>query len=301
MAEFNFVVDTNPMADSVSAVSKHVTATTAAVVAMQTAVIAAEKQSANKICDNVDKGFFNLIRSQISMKLSTCYTEMQAKLSLLLEYAKTLSRTQERMESDFNRVRRQYRQIFKGLDKALENRIAQLDKEATGISETRRKVLLGMYERHIPETVVTANEVGMMDQKLVSARIKNKTSHSLDVLGDKVSENTAYKSLMETMLDRSSTEVRTEEYIPVIYAHKQSSLVTDSYVFSLHFPDYLSEQVKSNISLNILNQDELFENDKKDDFERKTVAEEFNSLVSSSSLDPRVAQKMIELFRQGGC
>lgn len=301
MADFNFVVDTTPMAESVSTVSNHVTATTAAVVAMQTAVIAAEKQSAKKICENVDKGFFNLIRSQISMKLSVSYTEMQAKLSLLLEYAKTLGKTQERMEGDFNRVKRQYKQIFKGIDKALENRISQLDKDAAGLAETRKKVITSLYERNVPETVVSSFEVGSTEQRLVSARIKNKTNHSLDVLGDKVSENNAYKSLMESMLDRSTTETVQQEYIPVIYAHKQSSLVQDSYVFSLHFPEYLSEQVKSSISLNILNQDEIFANDKKDDFERNTVSEEFQSLVASSSLDRRVAEKMIELFRQGGC
>ena len=107
MADFNFVVDTNPMADSVNQVSNHLTATTAAVVAMQTAVIASEKRSADKICANVDKGFYNLIRSQISMKLSVCYTEMQAKLALLMEYGKTLSKTQERMEGDYNRVKGQ--------------------------------------------------------------------------------------------------------------------------------------------------------------------------------------------------
>lgn len=89
MAEFDFVVDTTPMAETVSSVSNHVTATTAAVVAMQTAVIASEKRLP-KICNNVDAGFHSLIRSQLSMKISVAYTEMQAKLALLLEYSKTL-------------------------------------------------------------------------------------------------------------------------------------------------------------------------------------------------------------------
>lgn len=48
MAEFDFVVDTTPMAETVSSVSNHVTATTAAVVAMQTAVIASEKRLPKK-------------------------------------------------------------------------------------------------------------------------------------------------------------------------------------------------------------------------------------------------------------
>lgn len=301
MADFDFVVDTNPMAASVNDVSNHVTATTAAVVAMQAAVIASEKQSADKICSNVDKGFFNLIRSQVSMKLSVCYTEMQAKLALLLEYGKTLNKTKERMEGDYNRVKGQYSHIFKGLDKALSNRIAQLDKDAVGIAETRKKVTLGMFERHVPETVVTSSEVDSLDQKIVTSRIKDKTNHSLDFLANKVSENHVYKSLMDSMLDRTSTEVKQQEYIPVVFASKQSTLVTDTYVFSLHLPEYLPDQIRSSISLNILNQQEICAAAGKEDFERKSICDEYRALVASSALDPRVAEKMMQLFQLGGC
>lgn len=301
MADFNFTVDTTPLADTVSSVSTHVTATTTAVVAMQAAVIASEKKSAEKICKNVDKGFYSLIRSQISMKISVAYTEMQAKLSLLMEYSKTLSKTKERMESDYNRVKRQYSQIFKGLDKALSNRISQLDQEAVGISDTRKKMILGMFERHVPETLVTSTEVDSSNQKIAASRIKEKTSRSIDNLSGKVCENQAYRSLMDSMLDKSTTEIRQQEYIPVIYASKQSSLVTDSYVMSLSYPEYLPEQVKNSISLDILNREELYSNDQKSDFEKKNVSDEFQALVESSALDKRVTDQIIRLFQQGGC
>ena len=301
MADFSFVVDTAPMAASVNSVSNHVAATTAAVVAMQTAVIASEKESAKKICANVDKGFFNLIQSQISMKITTCYTEMQAKLALLLEYSKTLSKTQERMEGDYNRVRRQYQQIFKGLDKALDNRISQLDKDPVKISEIRKKVVLGMFERHVPETVVTSAEVNATDQRIAISRIKDKTNNSLDFLTGKVKENHKYKQLMESVLYKSTSEIKQEEYVPVIYSSKQSTLVTDTYVFSLNYPEYLPEQIKNAINLNILSQEEVCADDKKEDFERKTVSEEFRALVASSPLDKRVAEQMMQLFQSGGC
>ncbi len=72
-------------------------------------------------------------------------------------------------------------------------------------------------------------------------------------------------------------------------------------MFSLHYPEYLPEQIKNTINLNILNQDELCSDDRKDDFERKTVSEEFQALVASSSLDQRVAEHMMRLFQSGGC
>lgn len=87
----------------------------------------------------------------------------------------------------------------------------------------------------------------------------------------------------------------------MIYSSKQSSLVEDSYVLSLNFPDYLSEQAKNSISLNILNREDLFKDDKKSDFEKSTISDEFQSLISSSAVDRRVAEQMMRLFRQGGC
>ena len=48
MAQFNFTVDTEPMADSIDGVANHVDGTTAAVVAMQTAVIIAEEKGAER-------------------------------------------------------------------------------------------------------------------------------------------------------------------------------------------------------------------------------------------------------------
>lgn len=301
MADFNFTVDTTPMAQSVDSVSGHLTATTAAVVAMQAAVIAAEKKAADKICANVDKSFYNLVKSQISMKISACYTEMQAKLALLVEYAKTLTKTQERMEGDYSRVRGQYAHIFKSLDKALANRIAQLDKDTVGISDARKKLIAGMFERNVSETIVTSAEVSSSNQQIAASRIKDKTNHSLDFLANKVSENQAYKQLAESMLDSTISETKQEEYVPVIYVSKQSSLVTDKYVFDLYYPEYLTEQIKNSIGLNILNQEEMYTSAQKDDFERKAVSDEFQSLVASSSLNQRVAEKMMQMFGLGGC
>ena len=65
MATFNYTVDTKPMAEEISSVSRHVNVTTGAVVAMQAAVIIAEEKAANHVCNNVNKGFYSLIRSQI--------------------------------------------------------------------------------------------------------------------------------------------------------------------------------------------------------------------------------------------
>ena len=77
----NYTVDTKPMANEIKNVSSSVSKTTIAVAAMQTAVILAEEKAtqkvllaeekaANLVCSNVNKGFYSLIRSQISQKMA---------------------------------------------------------------------------------------------------------------------------------------------------------------------------------------------------------------------------------------
>lgn len=62
-------VDTTPMAAELQSVSNHVKGTTAAVVTMQSAVIAAENNSANKVCSNVNRGFSHLSNRKFHRRL----------------------------------------------------------------------------------------------------------------------------------------------------------------------------------------------------------------------------------------
>ena len=65
MANFSFTVDTDPMAHEISSVSQRVDMTSAAVVTMQTAVIVAEKESADHVCENVNYGFIRRFRRRL--------------------------------------------------------------------------------------------------------------------------------------------------------------------------------------------------------------------------------------------
>ena len=80
MANFNFTVDTKPMADSIDGVAHHVDGTTAAVVAMQTAVVIAEQKGAEKICNNVNFGFILLSVHRFLKKLQRTKVKRMQKL-----------------------------------------------------------------------------------------------------------------------------------------------------------------------------------------------------------------------------
>ena len=301
MARFDFVVDTKPMADSVNSITGHVDATTAAVIAMQAAVIHSEEQAAKKICDNVDSGFYNLIRSQISMKLATYFTEMNAKLALLMEYAKALSKSKNRMECDFYRLRRDYLKIFRGLDSTLETRVAQLDKHSMNLADTRKRVILGKFLREVPETTTIFEETYMTEQRIVSARLKSKTSRSLKFLGNKVHENVEYAELMDSHMEKMSVDKEYEEYIPVVYSSEQSMLMNESFVLQLYYPEYLSESTKNCIGLDILSQIDSVMDNPLTDNEKQEISKEFCNIVANTTLDSRVSKVIMELFERGGC
>ena len=64
MARIDCLLDTKPMAHQMNSISNHIKGTTAAVVAMQTAVVLAEQKAADQVCSNVNKGFYTMMRSQ---------------------------------------------------------------------------------------------------------------------------------------------------------------------------------------------------------------------------------------------
>ena len=112
MANFSFVIDTEEMAQAVHQVVPHVDGTTAAVVAMQASVIAAEKEAANSICENVNRGFYTLIRSQISPKIAAVQNQLDARLLELRDQARKMLDRKKIMERDFQMIATRNMKLF---------------------------------------------------------------------------------------------------------------------------------------------------------------------------------------------
>ena len=125
--KFTCEVDTTPMAAEIESVSDHVKGTTATVVTMQGAVIAAENQSANKVCRNVNRGFFTLIQSQISQKIANKQSRVEALLMQLAQQKRQLLSIKNNMEREYGRIAERYLRIFTSINKELEQRIRQVD------------------------------------------------------------------------------------------------------------------------------------------------------------------------------
>lgn len=310
MPTFDYVVDTTPMANTVSSVSSHVRGTTAAVVAMESAVIKSEELASEKVCRNVTSGFHILIRSQVSQKAAGYFSQMSSKMVLLMEFAKTLATTKNRMTNDYQRLKREYLKIFRGLDKALENRIRQLDKNAMELGDARKNLVTNRIVKDAPSVLCYGKDTQDTAGLMFSARIKSKTEKALDSMAKSVFSSQMYKTQVDSVLDSKTVQEKQVECIPVIYTEEKSLISSESSVNNVYVSDIMEEFSKNNISSYVMENLSLFEIqngsgksgkiDLKSEVpaqEQSEIESEFMNLVSSASLDERVSSEIVALFK----
>ena len=123
MAYISRTLDTDPMDRTIDTVSSHVIGTTTAVTAMKAAVIKAEEEAADLVCDNVNKGFYTLIHSQISQKIAKLKSEVDSHLLRLHQLNKQLLSIKSRMGRDYGMISERYITLFNRINKNLQNRV----------------------------------------------------------------------------------------------------------------------------------------------------------------------------------
>lgn len=299
MANIDCVLDTAPMAQSIDTVSNHVVATTAAVAAMQTAIIATQKKTSDEICENVDRGFFNLIRSQVSSKKAKYFSDMNASFTLLMQYSKSLSALGNRMEEDVARLQRQYYKVFHGLDKALENRITELDRDAINIGRHRCALFSDRAVRNIPDVVFSEKDSAGTNGLIQSACLKQRTSGALSAIDNNNQTTESYKNHVATLMRKEVVDTQSEVYMPVICARTESQITAGSLLDVVYFPDCINTdkkvkmESKVNESLSQLMDatDNMLGND--------AVKTAFQKLVADSGLNEQICETMMSLFNKG--
>ena len=211
------------MADEIGKVSNHVTATTGAVVAMQAAVVLAEKRAANLVCDNVNRGFYSLIRSQISQKTAKLQSEVDSYLMQLNQQKKALLAIKFRMERDFNMISNRYTKLFNGLNSNLKQRVFELDKPTIDFAvkeidkvSNRTKYLTAAVSVNQLESITSS-------QKILASSVKFKGAKVIDSIKDFLSEMNAQKKLTDKILINDHRYVSdAKSLIPVIIMESNS-------------------------------------------------------------------------------
>lgn len=299
MATFDMTVDTVPMAEELHIVSAGVLAVEGSVVAMKDAVVSTEEQSAKRIGNNVDNGFFMLMNSNLSQKIASCAVTMSSKLLLMKKYAQDLSRTKSSMTGDYERIFRRYKKLFDTLDKEVQLRVEALDESAYKIGTAFNKNISAMANNDA-KLFTLLNELEAIGTKAVSALLKSKALRTLDALDTDIRENERYSKGVADVLISSRSQKRKEHYICAIINRAQSLNSEDSYITSIATPRDESFSINKPISNTAKNAVEA--SLEKIDWkatpksEKESVRHLFEALVDKNIESQRLRSEMLRLF-----
>lgn len=296
MSTFNFTVDTEPMAREINSVSRHVNTTTGAVVAMQTAVVIAEGKAANHICDNVNKGFYSLIRSQISQKMAKLASEVDSSLIQLVQQKKALLNIKNRMQKDYNMIAGRYIKLFNGLNTNLKNRVFELDKPTVNFA-VKEVEKYSNRSKNLTSTVpISQLESINSSQKIISSNIKNQGANLIGVMKGFLTEYNKQKKLTNKILMNESSLIKSNLiYIPIIICesvlnndNKKTEISTTIEKFDKIVINSIKTEVNSKIDKLEWQELKLLE---------QNIQREINNLLNGFSKSQRV-KNLIEKLSQ---
>jgi hypothetical protein len=296
MATFNYTVDTKPMAEEMRSVSKHVTATTGAVVAMQTAVVIAEAKAAEHVCANVNRGFYSLIRSQISQKMAKLQSEVDSHLIQLLQQKKALLSIKNRMQKDYNMISARYIKLFNGLNANLKQRVFELDKPTIdfAIKEIDK---IGNRTKYLSAMVpIGQNEALNASQKIISSNIKYRGQNVISSMNGFLHEMNNQKKLTDQILIKDGRIVSSSKvYSPVVIMmcnRDQNNANFEIQIPTTHF-NQASKAAIQNVVFSEVDQVQW-----KSNTQNSELKSEFSKCLSQSSKSQRVKDLANQLFQK---
>jgi hypothetical protein len=296
MASFNYTVDTQPMAAEISSVSNHIKGTTAAVVTMQTAVIGAEERAADHVCTNVNKGFFTLIRSQISQKMARLQSDVDSHLMQLNQQRKQLLAIKGRMERDYNMISNRYMKLFNSLNANLKQRIYELDRPAMDFS-MREMDKASNRTKYLTATVPLSQlESLAMSQKIVASNVKYRGFKVIGSMTNFLANVNDQKRLTDRiLLSHSPFATNNTLFVPVVIDEyvidKSDSRATSIIVNDTMLGGSKQSAIKNAISSDLRNIE--WQSADKIDSE---ITSEFSKLQSVSKASQRVKDLTWRLF-----
>jgi len=296
MATFNYTVDTNPMAQEIGTVSNHIKGTTTAVVAMQTAVVLAEEKAADHVCSNVNKGFFTLIRSQISQKKAKLQSEVDSHFMQLNQQRKQLLAIKGRMERDYNMISSRYAKLFNGLNQNLKQRVFELDKPTIDFA-VREVEKVSNRTKYLTATVpVSQLESLAISQKIIASNVKFRGLKVIGSMTNFLSDMNEQKRLTDRILLQSNSKVNNATLsVPVIISEcnfdKFDNKNIDVTVSKVQLSGQTQSAMKNAVNQNVGNLQ--WQNEKEIG---KEVKSEFSKMLSNSSSSQRVKDVANKLF-----
>ncbi len=295
MANIDFVIDTEPMAQEMSSISNHIKGTTAAVVAMQTAVVLAEQKAADLVCDNVNKGFYAMMRSQISQKIATLQSKVDSYLMQLNVQRKQLLTVKNRMERDYNMISNRYLKLFNGLNQNLKQRIFELDKPTIDFA-VRETEKVSNRSKYLAATVpISQLESLEKSQKIIASNVKYRGSKVIDSIKNFLTSSSEQEKLTDTILFEKISDNTISFKVPILISECNYDKYGTKSLDIIVNKELLTPQAQTFVK-NIIGQQIAsfqWQNETEAD---KEIKNEFGKLISASTASNRVKDLTNKLF-----
>ena len=215
----NVHVDTSPFDSSVSNCNGSLNILGSSVVAMNSSQCAQIKESSNKIASSIVGGFFNLIKSEISQALAGLISKINSSIMLIKTHAMRIIEQQKTMQQDYARLSAHYVQVFNELDKECQRRIVTLDKRAFALAiNVMKKQYITPYLENVGKNFTYLLEEPFAKNKLVSARLKQKTYNIISALAQNITQDKIYSRTLLSVLRDEAIAEKCDFFLPVLHA-----------------------------------------------------------------------------------
>lgn len=198
--QFDCLVDTTEMAKEIHSVKSHVNATTTAVVGMQAAVIKAQADGADHVCRKVNQGFYALIHSQISQKMATLQSKVNAHLLRLNQQRKQLLAIRQRMERDYQMLSARYIKTFNSLNTNLRQRITEVDRPVILFATTEAEKITNRSNQLISTVPVGQEESVRTSQTVTSSNLKYRAARAIKSIEGFIADSNRLKAITDRIL-----------------------------------------------------------------------------------------------------
>lgn len=303
MAEFDIKLSTRPMAETIESVMPHVDGTTEAVVAMQVAVIEAEQHAADSICDNVNRGFYTLIRSQISQKIAAIQSQLDARLLELRDQARKMLDRKRIMERDFQMIAKRNMKLFASLDATLFNRVHELDRPAVDLVTVDLHKVDQRYVNSQAALPVHQIESVRSAQLIAASRSKAAAAQAIQAMDLFIVDSTKQSRLTLSILSRGARHEPAILSLPFIVAEVDSAEKGHSLwrqYLSAKTPQKLARTAEQTVRTTIFSSSGKAAWKQASAEDRRRVEEQFRARLAHSTLSDRVKQQMMRLFAAAG-
>lgn len=292
----NCTIDTTPMANELSRISKHVNHTTEAVVSMRAAVIAEEKIAADRVCDNVNRGFHTLMLSQVTQKVAQLQSNVNSHLLRLNQQTKQLLAIKDRMERDYQRTAARYTRTFGTLNKELHKRVQELDQPIFKFATVEVQTTSNRMNNLVGTIPIAQSESVALAQTIAISSIKSHGKAVLESSGLFVGQMEDQKALTNRILLDSQQSKDANIMSPVLICESQGA---NSNAIVVQMPSNLLGTDGSSAVKGIVFQ-KMTEFNWKESAVSPEVQNEYARLVDESSKSKRVKDMMLGLMKKAG-